>query len=209
MRWAQLKRDDEREAFRSAYEAATGFHAPLEDLRRFRVFAARESGRLLGGFWIIPAPPFRAIQSIPASYSSADPILTGLEDAAIVEVGGLWKSRTIRGAATAAAFFARAGQLALRHIPAGAQLLFGYDHRVAHLRSLYRVGESHILYRGPTSTPGAADDSTIHGTVCLMSRGDFIRGLAGTLGPLATKAVKNSHVWPARFLPGWPSKKAS
>lgn len=199
MEWRKLSSDSELTLFKDCYFACSKFHVSLEDLKRYEVYGFWDNDQLRGGYWLIKSPPYRCIQTLSPEYVASDSLLAKTLQKPLVEMGGLWKDKSLRGFWPSLHFFLVGMPTLFRGLPSDARVLIGYDHRPDYLRSFYAVCSPYLLYRGPIVRPGEKAGQTIHATICAVPTACLVacgaiaasRNLVWSLAGIGTRARAN------------------
>lgn len=198
MKWQRLTSDLEFDLFKEKYLSRSGFDVSIEDLKRYDVYGFFDRGTLLGGFWLIQSAPYRTLDTLSPEYLKSDAAFSKALKRRLVEMGGMWKDKSVVGFGPSASYFVQGMFRILRGVRVDAWLLFGYDHHHEYLSRFYGPCSPFMLYRGPVIRPGENGGRTVHGTICAAPKTSML--VCGTL------AIGRNLLWALSGKKGKPKR---
>ena len=105
MKWQRLTSDLEFDLFKEKYLSRSGFDVSIEDLKRYDVYGFFDRGTLLGGFWLIQSAPYRTLDTLSPEYLKSDAAFSKALKRRLVEMGGMWKDKSVVGFGPSASYF--------------------------------------------------------------------------------------------------------
>lgn len=140
----------ELDAFADGYASASGYRVEREYLTRGQVFVALRAERVVGGFVLNVAPPFRTMLRLPEPARRRLAPEFPADDT--VELTCVWLAPQARGSIASAALWGKlvwhASRRGRRHV------VFGTE--VVRLRQLYERTGPRLLYEGEVRVDGQA-----------------------------------------------------
>jgi hypothetical protein len=138
----------ELDAFGDGYASASGYRVEREYLARSQVFVAVRAKRVVGGFVLNVAPPFRTMLRLPEPARRS--LASEFPSDDTVELACVWLAPQSRGPLASAALWARlvwhASRRGRRHV------VFGTE--VDRLRRRYELTGARLLYEGEVRVDG-------------------------------------------------------
>jgi hypothetical protein len=151
----------ELDAFATGYCRVSGYRVDLPYLSRARVFVAVRDDRLVGGFVLNVAPPFRTRTRMPESEQRR--LAPEFPPERTVELACVWLAKEARGGLSSASLWACLVWHASRQ--GRPRVVFGTE--VDRLSRLYERTGARLLYEGKV----CVDGQSRHGWIYSISRG--------------------------------------
>lgn len=140
MKLKKLRHESDLLEYQEKTHAKVGVLYPMDYLRKARVYALVEDGKIQAGFFFISKGPLRTVQSLPSNCKV---------EKRLTEISGIWINSSEKTQAMVLKFWFAMSVCALPEL--GRTLIFTYSTSKPGLRKMYAMFSPTEIYNGPVA----------------------------------------------------------